>query len=589
MESDLGQVELVRDINPGELGSSIGSLVEFNGKLYFSADDSTTGSELWVSDGTAEGTQLVADINPGKSGYLFYDGSDPGSFTEFNNRLYFAARDGENGDEIWSTDGTTAGTQLAIDVSPGSDNYGISNSSDPAVFTKFNDRLYFAAEDGNGRELWSTDGTAEGTQLVADLVLGSSNYGVPFSSSPANLTVLGEKLYFSANDGVSGNELWVTDGSTEGTTLAVDIYMGTGNNAFSSYPQSSYIGDLTEFQDKLYFSAVDGSGGGRELWVSDGTEEGTQLLKDIRPDGERGTAFFTYGSNPSNFAEFDDKLYFSANDGVNGNELWVTDGTEEGTQLLKDIYSGADEFGRSYSSYVRDLTEFNGRLYFSADDGVNGRELWATDGTEEGTQLVQDILPGGVDDAGSYYISSSDPADLTVVGDELFFTARTNETSSELFKLTVDDFNSEVNTDFVDTEANSSVSVSKDGNSVSNSSSSSSSSELGTSSSSSSSSAENIADSIALTGGDGDYLSTDNFGKDLPGDFSADIFTFRAGDETDAIANFELGVERFGLGSGLQFGNPTFSALSILQKEEILADLNGVDTNGLSISDFEAI
>ena len=113
--------------------------------------------------------------------------------------------------------------------------------------------------------------------------------------------------------------------------LVKDINTGTGNNYYSFYPEGSYTDNLTEFNDKLYFTADDGENG-NELWVSDGTAEGTQLLIDLNP----GTSYSNYykSSNASNFTEFNDKLYFTANDGENGNELWVSDGTAEGTQLL---------------------------------------------------------------------------------------------------------------------------------------------------------------------------------------------------------------------------------------------------------------
>ena len=81
-------------------------------------------------------------------------------------------------------------------------------------------------------------------------------------------------------------------------------------------------------------------------------------------------------------------LFFTADDGVNGCELWKSDGTAAGTVLVKDIRPG------SCSSCPRNLTNVNGTLFFAADDGSDGRELWKSDGTAAGTVLVKDICPG---------------------------------------------------------------------------------------------------------------------------------------------------------------------------------------------------
>ena len=127
------------------------------------------------------------------------------------------------------------------------------------------------------------------------------------------------------------------------------------------------------------------------------------------------------------FTEFNGKLYFVADDGQNGSELYVTDGTESGTNLFADINPG------SAGSNPSELTLFDNKLYFAANDGQNGTELYATDGTESGTSLVADINPGS---------GSSNPSNLTVVGNELFFTAIDGGIDTELFKLTFDESDS---------------------------------------------------------------------------------------------------------------------------------------------------
>ena len=422
--------EQLTNINAGDnrnrtfLGDSF---TEFNDKLYFKID-----AKLWVTDGTTEGTQLISNI--GKSGnfitYVSYE------FTEFNGKLYFEGRDETSGDELWVSDGTTDGTGLFIDINPGS---GDSNIDD---ITKVNDKLYFTADNGmSGRELYVSDGTPQGTELFTDVYPGSP------VSNPEGFTEFNGKLYFSANNSENGRELWVTEGTVEEAQLVADIVPGSNG----SYPTN-----FIEFNNKLYFSANNGENG-RELWVTDGTTEGTLLVADINPGSSN--------SNPKDFIESNNKLYFTAFDDENGRELWVTDGTPEGTLLVADINTANNNSNisardsRIYSP--RYLTEFNNKLYFSADNGENGRELWVTDGTTEGTLLVADIQPSAVYDfedtnipygydqtsfynASRYFIefkTSSNPSGIVAAGNELFFFAETivSGRGDELFKLTFED------------------------------------------------------------------------------------------------------------------------------------------------------
>ena len=140
---------------------------------------------------------------------------------------------------------------------------------------------------------------------------------------------------------------------------------------------------------------------GRELWKSDGTDAGTVMVKDINTiPGEN--------SNPSQFVVMGGIAYFRADDGINGPELWKSDGTPGGTMMVKDIntvYGG---------SFPENLTVIGSTLYFSADDGINGGELWKSDGTEAGTVMMADIIPG---------VQGSSPKELIVMGSSLYFAA----------------------------------------------------------------------------------------------------------------------------------------------------------------------
>jgi ELWxxDGT repeat protein len=115
--------------------------------------------------------------------------------------------------------------------------------------------------------------------------------------------------------------------------------------------------------------------------MSDGTTAGTVLVKDIRPGA--------YDGYPYHLAGVGGTLFFTARDGIHGRELWTSDGTRAGTVLVRDIHPGAREGDPTH------LTGVGGTLFFTADDGTQGRELWKSDGTEAGTVLVKDINAGG--------------------------------------------------------------------------------------------------------------------------------------------------------------------------------------------------
>src|SRR5262245_36433369 len=308
--------------------------------------------------------ELLKNVNPGTLG------SSPGQIAEVGATVFFSARDSEHGRELWKTDGTAAGTALVKDIRPGSGN------SNPEYLTDFKGTLFFTANDGvNGTELWKSDGTAAGTVLVRDIRPG------PGGSNPFNLTVIGKALFFTANDGVNGAELWKSDGTTAGTVLVKDIRPGSAGS-------SPY--DHTVVKGTLFFTANDGING-RELWKSDGTAAGTVLVKDIRPGNS--PYGFPLTSSPANLTAVGNQLFFSADDGVSGRELWKSDGTAAGTVLVKDIRPGSSSYGYAYGSDPKNLTAAGGRLFFAANDGVNGTELWKSDGTAAGTVLVKDIRP----------------------------------------------------------------------------------------------------------------------------------------------------------------------------------------------------
>jgi ELWxxDGT repeat protein len=374
----------VKQINTAGGSANPANFVDVNGTLFFSAQDGVSGEELWKSDGTSAGTVLVKDIFPGAQD------SQPLELTNVNGTLFFDANDGVSGQELWKSDGTSAGTVLVKDIFPGAIH------SAPFNLTNVNGTLFFDANDGvSSYELWKSDGTSAGTLLVKDIYPGANG------SNPSFLTNVNGILFFAADDGANGQELWKSDGTSAGTVSVKDIDPGA-NGSNPSF--------LTNVNGTLFFAANDGVNG-QELWKSDGTSAGTVLVKDIHPGAT--------GSLPTVLTNVNGRLFFGADDGVNGKELWTSDGTSAGTVLVKDIFQGTIGSGPDY------LGNLNGTLFLGADDGVNGRELWTSDGTSAGTLLVKDINVGAND---------SQPALFTGAYGTLFFSADNGTNGRELWR-----------------------------------------------------------------------------------------------------------------------------------------------------------
>lgn len=400
---------MVKDLNTEGQSSGPRNFMNLGSKSFFAASDPATGRELWVSDGTQAGTTLVKDIYPGRYSGLY---SSQSSYAAIGGVLYFMADNGNNGQELWKSDGTSVGTTMVKDIRPGG------NGSYPSELTAVGSTLFFSAGTATGRELWKSDGTSGGTVLVKDIAAGSY-YGYPADSKPLNLTALNGHLYFSAWDETNGRELWTSDGTEAGTALVKDISPGD-SSSFSNYYYGSSPG-FAVADGEIFFSAYTEEEG-RELWKTDGSEAGTTLVKDINPDvysyyySDEGIS-----SRPEQLTAVGDQVFFTADDGDNGEELWLTDGTEAGTQLVKNI-------SPSYYDSPSQLTAVGSTLFFTADNGTNGRELWKSDGTNGGTTMVKDIF------VGSGYYSSSYPAGLTAAGSTLYFSADNGSSGRELWK-----------------------------------------------------------------------------------------------------------------------------------------------------------
>lgn len=334
------------EIRNGNGSASPRLLTTFGNMLVFTARPSVLnnpsffGDEIMGFDGnpwTGGGDQImIKDINAGQSA------SSPEDYTVLNSLLFFSAETLTGGRELWVTDGTNVGTNLVLDINSGG------ADSNPKDLVALNNQLYFTADDGisGGRELWVSDGTSAGTLPMKNL-----NAIADDLDNPENLTVFNNALYFTATHPTLGTEIFKLGGTT--ITNLKNIAVG-GNH---SNPSNLYVST-----GRLYFSADDGVNG-IELWSSTGFSATTSMVKNIN------TSPSSPDSNPIGFAEYNGKVYFSATDGINGVELWVTDGTNAGTTMVSNI-------NPSGNSNPTDLIVANNLLFFSADNGSAGNELW---------------------------------------------------------------------------------------------------------------------------------------------------------------------------------------------------------------------
>lgn len=369
--------------------SSMNMFAELKGIFYFSADDGVHGNELWSSDGTNAGTKLIKDINPGTLS------SNPSEITVSGNKIYFLTSNGADDQQLWMSDGTDAGTHLVIDLLPVSvlNIYG-----KPAYLTDVNGTLYFFINYFNFNtslysiiQLWKTDGTQSGTVMISDL---AAKFKV---TDVRHLVNVNGRLFFVLYSFEErGTELYSSDGTAKGTTLVADI---NPNSYGSSYP--SY---LTVLNGLLYFSADDGSGS--KLWVSNGTASGTHAVNNRHNIYVPNVPYISAPYTP--FEIRGNTLFFQGGTATSGYELCKYDASDvdNNVTLVKDIKPGEN------SSYPNFITNVKGTLFFTIGAAGADAQLWKSDGTKAGTALVKDIDPGGE----NFY------SNLINVNGTLFFT-----------------------------------------------------------------------------------------------------------------------------------------------------------------------
>lgn len=428
------QIDLIKDIYPGDRDSNINFLETYKNEIYFTAVPTSFFSLLHKYDGNtvteikdANGNSIQSPTNftikddiayfsgtiNNVSGGFSFNGTTFTKFVDnyfynpiiYKDKIYFYSSEGGFGSKfhLWVTDGTESGTSKFKEIE-------VFKSFKSHIWENVvtNNLLFFVAETPeNGIELWKTDGTENGTALVKDIYTGDQD------SDPDDFYVASNGLlYFTAKNETEGRELWVTDGTESGTLMLKDFYPGTTGGDFY----------LTELNDKVYIIKEDRLD---FIYETDGTPENTKPLEnDIKgrrfmftnegtiyfsgsKSGESGDLFITDGTIDGSrvlksgldcnrnvpMKLFKNEIYFNGEFGSQGEELWKTDGTENGTVLVKDIGSGTIKDG-----FVNNLHVVGDELIFQAyQHAVTGRELWKTDGTESGTILIADVNSGRYD------------------------------------------------------------------------------------------------------------------------------------------------------------------------------------------------
>ncbi len=371
---------------------------------------------VWSSDGTAEGTQEVGEFSPSlaeaiaQSDYIYTSWYPT---VALNERVPLVIKS-RTESQLWMTDGQSqVGTEkLATFTGAAIDEQGLPNQ----YFTTTDDYLFFVATasqrgdyDIAWTDLWRTDGTPGGTLSLQ--TIGRLDPTVPMLSWQ-------NRVYFVADTPNAGKELWTSDGTTAGTLLLKDIYPGATGASVS-------ILGRTETAVFMLANSPEGVG----LWRTEGTPESTRLVKQLGSENQAldGSLFSTSEERIS----FKLPTGLATEAGIVSHELWVSDGTPDGTQLVDELS------GRSPASAI----DFKGNLFFS-NSSLYGEELWISDGTARGTRPLVDLTPGvdvilascpqppeGIDYScppPAYVPKSTWPRGFVAQGDFLYFIATDN-------------------------------------------------------------------------------------------------------------------------------------------------------------------
>ena len=423
---------MVKDINTSPHNPLPSGLIQYGGNLLFSATIENDQRELWISDATAKNTRILKKINPSGD-------SRVGSLVQVGNLVYFGADDGEHGKELWVTDGTPAGTQMVADLNPdGSGFYGY-----PGIWPGPHGIVYFRGSDGadHGFELWAYNGSE--LKMISNLfddetdrdgihvnfkgiTVGDHFYfsdrkgriwhtsGTEAIMTPAVLHSQGDELresvvrdnklfYYGKGETEESLALWLYDFQTDACTMLSRI---------NDHGRST-VSEMKGVEHGIVFTVSDWDDeeSSEQLWASDGTADGTTMLRNFYPDAEDADISWMGLTHKG-------KYYFGVMNATKG-EIWSTDGTADGTNRIADLGEG------TYQS-AQFIFQDDGYLYFRFPGKDTGRELWVTDGTAQRTKLISDIAPGALE---------SHPSTLVKYKGYLYFFSQDYQDGEQLWCL----------------------------------------------------------------------------------------------------------------------------------------------------------
>jgi ELWxxDGT repeat protein len=346
--------------------------------------------ELWRTDGTREGTFLLQpEVCPGR---------DPSDDTTViaGGALFFAGFDAEAGCELWHSDSTAAGTGRVSNLGPGE------SGSFPHGFAAVGQRVLFTTSLTDGDGLWVTDGTAKGTSRIADL------------PTVAHVTAVGGRGFFIAAELTGGSSLWTSDGTAAGTRRVrhFAVYAICETEGHDCEPVTTF---LRPDGDGVVFVADDG--GGSQLWRSDGTPRGTRRLTHIATPARLGYEGWVPDDGAA--VRLSESLLLLMTPAGARVRLWASHGGQ--ASALTGCPGGCP--------IVRSLlvpVPGGKRVVFAGWSGPSkGIELWTSDGTAAGTHLVRDLCAG--------YCSSA-PGNFLVLGDAVYFTTAADDDGPALWR-----------------------------------------------------------------------------------------------------------------------------------------------------------
>ena len=391
---------MVMDIQPGTASSKIDNIKGLGDTVFFSAEDGA-GIELWVSEPPydSSSTHRVADLNEGGD-------SNPTDLVAIGNAMFFAADDGIHGKEIFKTSPPYTSIDLVADIWEGA------HGSNPRELTRLGWMLFYIANDSSSVEIWRSDpqytpGTAVKTTYIA--MHGDARiYG---------LTLVENNIFFSGNDGESGNELYKLEPPYSAAVRVTDINADPPKTTMFITLNDTKPDWITSIGSYVFFSGNIGFSG-NELYISKPPYEPTStfIVDDI---------FEGFGSsNPQSLTAVGTTLFFTANEGITGTELWksVPPYLADNTNIVADINPGISP------SKPQQLTAIGTTLFFTADDGTYGRELYMSEPPYEEytTVRVGDIYSGW---------QTSYSHSFAAIDRSLFFSATDGHIGQELWKV----------------------------------------------------------------------------------------------------------------------------------------------------------